>query len=934
MSTDIGLNLTDWNPESGVLQEIKTQLANSMNIHDSNLRLKSINNLDSLKNENLLEFINYLFFIFLTENNNLDVKSASGLYLKNAMLGIDSFEPSNGFIKNNLLIIFKNPTLYSHLDKNINGIIITTVYSTYFAKKGRMNNDFIGLQVLQELIQLIDASQDLYAMRTITKIMEDSCEYLDLKWMNDSICPLSIIIPKMISYLQDDNINVKIKIESLKCINCVIPLQTQSFLTHIDTVLGILFALASNSTDSLLREQLCIIFQSLLDFRADKLVGNLQGLVSFMLHLIESSRNATNNYEDEFAENAALEASDFLLSMTSSSCIPEHLIEPYIKDMIPVLIQNLIFDQEKIEFLESTNDEIDSNIPDKEEDIKPTVGVTSITKKKKKDDGTSSKVDASEDDEDDEDYYWTLRKSCANTLDCLTEMFPVIVTQQAFPLIKDHITNPTWYIREASILALGLLSEGMIKTVQDLDKLIPLLINELRDPVSCCREITCWTLRRFTEWMSVKHPALILQILNIVLNHTIFDIKKKVQNSAISAVADFIHYSDDEIFETLLSEEILIKLNHCLEVYQKKNLLYLYDTIQTYLEKRQSLDETELNIIMPTIMKRWNSLSDQDRELWPLLQCLSTMSVVLGHGFSSQGPKIYERCCNIINECFKQDLLYKANINSVATKDRVEKDFLCGCLDLIDGLVQGQGDLLEPLFLTNDDHYNILTILSTSLQDDVHEVRQSSYALLGDLLLMCYDSLQQHPHALQTFLQSMLLEMRQQKEYLDTEASINALGNAMWCLGVFVVNLDINDELIINFLQATLDLMNQNIDSQLINDNCCVVLGKICYKRSDLLLTIPQFKENAQSIMDKVLHIGKTVEDPEEQLSIAVGIACLLQISGGKLTLTQFSDFVEIISSEHIDIPQFKNEIYGVIMNHQDLVSQLDSKLISFINSL
>ena len=288
MSADIGLNLSDWNPENGVLEQIKTQLANSMNIHDSNLRLQSINNLDSLKNENLLEFINYLFFIFLTENANLDVKSASGLYLKNTMLSIDSFEPSNGFIKNNLLIIFKNPTLYSHLDKNINGIIITTVYSTYFAKKGRLNNDFLGLQVLQELIQLIDASQDLYAMRTITKIMEDSCEYLDLKWMNDSICPLSIIIPKMISYLQDDNVNVKIKIESLKCINCVIPLQTQSFLTHIDTVLGILFTLASNSTDSLLREQLCIIFQSLLDFRADKLVGNLQGLVSFMLHLIES----------------------------------------------------------------------------------------------------------------------------------------------------------------------------------------------------------------------------------------------------------------------------------------------------------------------------------------------------------------------------------------------------------------------------------------------------------------------------------------------------------------------------------------------------------------------------------------------------------------------------------------------------------------------
>ena len=101
-----------------------------------------------------------------------------------------------------------------------------------------------------------------------------------------------------------------------------------------------------------------------------------------------------------------------------------------------------------------------------------------------------------------------------------------------------------------------------------------------------------------------------------------------------------------------------------------------------------------------------------------------------------------------------------------------------------------------------------------------------------------------------------------------------------------------------------------------------------------MLLTIPQFKENPQGLLDKILHIGKTVEDPEEQLSIAVGIACLLQVSGGKLSLSQFSDFVEIISSEHVDIPQFKHEIYGVIMNHQDLVSQLNPKLVSFINSL
>lgn len=65
MSTEIGLNVADWTPDTRVLQEIKTQLANSMNVHDSNMRLQSINNLDSMKNENLLEFLNYLFLFSL-----------------------------------------------------------------------------------------------------------------------------------------------------------------------------------------------------------------------------------------------------------------------------------------------------------------------------------------------------------------------------------------------------------------------------------------------------------------------------------------------------------------------------------------------------------------------------------------------------------------------------------------------------------------------------------------------------------------------------------------------------------------------------------------------------------------------------------------------------------------------------------------------------
>ncbi|XBW38062.1 hypothetical protein QEN19_003649 [Hanseniaspora menglaensis] len=925
MSTTVDVSL--WQPDARILQDISTVLMQSMDYTNNNIRLDAMQKIESFGQSDTESFLNYLLFIFLDTNSNSTVSSTAGLLLKNSLLNnilhnssFSSYVPSE-FIKLNLLVGLQIPT-FSPLNKNITGIIITTLFSTYFTKQGRTNNDPLGLVIIQNLIQLVDEHQNLPAMRALTKILEDSANYFDLQWNNGTVFPLNLIVPKLIEYLSNESVDIKIKSEALKCLNCIIPLQTQSLLIHLDELLNQLFSLAMTKEDSLLREQLCICFSTILEFRPDKLATHLSGLVQFMCHLIESHKN-----KDEFAENAALEASDFLLALSTSSNIPTNLIEPYLGQMVPVLVSNLVYDQEKIDLVEALNDENDSLIPDKDENIKPTVGVTNITKKKKNNDGDE---DQDADDDEDDDYFWTLRKSCANTLDCLTELFPAQITSLAFPLIKDHLANQVWYIREASILALGVLSEGVIKHVADFEKIIPLLIQELEDPVSSCREITCWTLRRYSEWLSVKHPHLIFKILQPMLTSTLFDIKKSVQASAISALGDFIQASDQSIFDTLLADEIIVVLHRCLDVYQKKNLLFLYDTIQVYLEKKQELDETELNIIMPSIMARWDSLTDSDKELWPLLQCLSTMAVVLGPGFVTMAPRVYERACKIIVDCIQSEIAYNNTPNSASKP--LEKDFLVGCLDLIDGLVQGMGDKIEHLLFSSQ--LNICTILAQCLKDPVHEVRQSSFALIGDLIIGNYHQMCKQTEFLEPFLKSLLLELQQTNESLDSDAAVNSLSNALWCLGVFVDNLDVPQEQLLSSITYALDLLNQNVVSDLVNVNIIVLLGKLSMKVPELLATVPQFSNNSLNIVDKWCHYSKDMEDPDEKTASILGFCKFINTSGYSISLNQLSDMIEGIMNGDVYTESLMQDLYSVIMSHQTLVPQMRQELVSYINSL
>ena len=47
-------------------------------------------------------------------------------------------------------------------------------------------------------------------------------------------------------------------------------------------------------------------------------------------------------------------------------------------------------------------------------------------------------------------------------------------------------------------------------------------------------------------------------------------------------------------------------------------------------------------------MEKWNQLSDEERDFFPLLECLGSLATVSGTAFAPYAKVIYERCLHTL----------------------------------------------------------------------------------------------------------------------------------------------------------------------------------------------------------------------------------------------------------------------------------------------
>ena len=115
----------------------------------------------------------------------------------------------------------------------------------------------------------------------------------------------------------------------------------------------------------------------------------------------------------------------------------------------------------------------------------------------------------------------------------------------------------------------------------------------------------------------------------------------------------------------------------------------------------------------------------------PSPQCLSSVATALKSGFLPYCEPVFQRCVSLIAQTLHQTQVAIANPEQFFLPD---KEFMIVALDLLSGLAEGLERRIEALVAQS----NLLSLLYQCMQDPMPEVRQSSFALLGDLTKACF----------------------------------------------------------------------------------------------------------------------------------------------------------------------------------------------------
>lgn len=739
-------------------------------------------------------------------------------------------------------------------------------------------------QLLPELLSLAanergttsSAAQE-GAMNALAKVCEDSKEDLDKEYQGQR--PLRFMIPRLLGITSSPI--AKVRALAVASINAFVPQKPQALLTSLDEILTRLFQLADDPSDDV-RRNICRSFVLIVDIRPDKIQPHMEGLVEYM------TLQQRNTDDPELA----LEAAEFWLAISENDKMCAKL-GPYLHKIIPVLLESMVYDEEAVLRLEGGSD--DAEVEDRAEDIKPQFARTKTARTVNNGQGTGLSVsekdgnlldtnglvdaddlsegEIEEDDDDDgagiEDQ-WNLRKCSAAALDVLASNFHESIFAIALPYLKDNLRHQDWPNREAAVLATGAVAEGCMDAITpNLPDLIPYLISLMNDPEPSVRVITCWALGRYSGWAShLENPsdrkAYFEPMMEGILTRML-DKNKRVQESAASAFANLEERATKEL--TPYCAPIIQTFVECFEKYKDRNMFILYDCVQTLAEQvGPPLRRKELiDLLMPAIIRRWSKISDQSQELFPLLECLSYIATALGDAFTPFAIPIFARCIRIIHQNLEQYLLAVGN----EPADRPDKDFLVTSLDLLSAIIQALNTAQsEELVVSSQPGF--FDLLMFCMEDPSNDVRQSSYALLGDCAVNIFPQL--HP-----FLPSLIPILIRQLDLdilrdNDIETGFSVINNACWSCGEIAMKYKQGMAPFVEKMYRSLTtiISNPEIPTS-VGENAVIALGRLGVDCSQVLA--PHLAEFAE----RFLHIIEPVENNDEKSHALLGLNRMIE---------------------------------------------------------
>lgn len=824
----------------------------------------------------LPDFNNYLAFILCrAEGQSVEVRQVAGLLLKNSLKAHYAMLAPiyQEYIKSELMLCIGSS------DRHIRATVGTVI--SVIVQQGLVKG---WPQLLGALLQCLESNDYNHAegaLDALSKICEDSPRELDADVPGISERPIKVFLPRLLKMFSSPHATLR-KL-ALSSVNQFIVLMPNALYVNMENFLKELFPLAHDSAPEV-RKLVCAALVQLLEVQSRFLQPHLRDVIEYMLQA----------NQDEDAE-VALEACEFWSTFCEAHMSPD-LIRDYLPRLIGVLLSNMIYTEDDEALLDAEDDE---SVPDRDQDIRPRFKQSRL----------HGSAGGEEEEEDDDDIInaWNLRKCSAAGLDILSSVFGDEMLPVLMPLLQTKLESKgdsLWKEREAAVLALGAVAEGCINgLLPHLTQIVTFLLPLLEDKFPLVRSITCWTLSRYSKWIvqAAELPEGHMQFDSVLtgLLQRILDNNKRVQEAACSAFATLEEEAAEELAPRL--ELILQHLMYAFSKYQRRNLRILYDAIGTLADAvGADLNEAKhLGILMPPLVEKWQQLRDSDRDLFPLLECFTSIAQALGPGFAPYAEPVFVRCINLI----QTQAVAKADPGRAGIN--YDKEFIVCSLDLLSGLAEGLGSSIESLVVRS----NLRELLLQCCSDEAPDVRQSALALLGDLAKACAVHLQPR-------LSDFLTLAVKQLQGSEVKENVSVANNACWAIGEIAVK--VGQEIapvVMNVITCLVPILSntEGLNKSLL-ENSAITLGRLGWVCPE------QVAPHLEHFMQPWCRALRQIRDDIEKEDAFRGLCAMVKLNPTG-AVGSFSVMCEAIGSWHeIHSVDLQNDLCQVLHGYKQML--------------
>ena len=688
------------------------------------------------------DFNNYLAFI-LTKGEGApeEVRQTAGLLLKNNLKS--GWRAASGvnktFIQNALLQSLGHPVRFlRHTVGTCVSMIARAAGPTGWPEMYPALADAIAAETASADPNLLDGGLD-----AVYKVCEELNGRLDVSVPNmPEGSPAGLLLPKLLALVSGATgagaAETAARRGGLGAINLMVPSWPHSHAHLMDAYLRGLFALAMD-TDGGVRKEVCSGIVSLLYRAPEKLAPNMREVIAYMIE-----RTSDGD------EDVALESCEFWAAFCEADLERDtvEVLREFTPKLIPMLLTNMKYAEDDEEVIAAEEDEANAGRADRDQDVRPSFkgqrdrgdGASSggVSGSAAADDGDETYYDAGEDDDD--DAQWNLRKSSANGLDVMSNVFGDELLGMILPIVEQRFRESDWRLRESAILAVGAVSEGCDAGLTPfLPQLIEFLVPSLEDPRPMLRATACWTLSRFARYTAqlafaarpgdpppataAQGRAFVERILGGLLRR-VGDKNKHVQAAACGALATLLGECREDIAPWL--GPTASTLGQAIASYGRKNLRCALDAAATLADTGGDAlkDPAVARALLGPLLQKWESGGDAQADLYQLLECVTSVTMGVGLGAQEFAAPMFSRALALAR---------RALVARDAAQDSAyEPDHVVCALDLLSGICDGVGAGAASLVASDPD--GVREAIAKAVTDaESPGVRRSAFALVGDV---------------------------------------------------------------------------------------------------------------------------------------------------------------------------------------------------------